>query len=161
MFDQRERRELEKRMKEQKRLPPGQSATIKFPVLHYGPVPRVDLARWDFRVFGLVVEEQRWSWEAFNQLPRSQITLDIHCVTRWSKFDTLWEGVSVATLVKEGFIRPRPEARYVIQHCDCLLYTSRGPPRRAANHSQQAAMCHQQLIAERIEAGPREEDRFL
>ena len=104
MFDQRERRELEKRMKEQKRLPPGQSATIKFPVLHYGPVPRVDLARWDFRVFGLVVEEQRWSWEAFNQLPRSQIMLDIHCVTRWSKFDTLWEGVSVATLVKEGFI---------------------------------------------------------
>ena len=126
MFDQRERRELEKRMKEQKRLPPGQSATIKFPVLHYGPVPRVDLARWDFRVFGLVVEEQRWSWEAFNQLPRSQITLDIHCVTRWSKFDTLWEGVSVATLVKEGFIRPRPEARYVIQHCE-YGYTTNTP----------------------------------
>ena len=118
MFDQRERRELEKRMKEQNRLPPGQSATIKFPVLHYGPVPRVDLARWEFRVFGLVAEERRWSWEEFNQLPRTQVTLDIHCVTRWSKFDTLWEGVSVATLVKEGLIRPRPEARYVVQHCE-------------------------------------------
>ena len=126
MFDQRERRELEKRMKEQNRLPPGQSATIKFPVLHYGPVPRVDLARWEFRVFGLVGEERRWSWEEFNQLPRTQVTLDIHCVTRWSKFDTLWEGVSVATLVKEGVIRPRPEARYVVQHCE-YGYTTNTP----------------------------------
>ena len=73
-------------------------------MLHYGPVPRVDLARWEFRVFGLVGEERRWSWEEFNQLPRTQVTLDIHCVTRWSKFDTLWEGVSVATLVKEGAV---------------------------------------------------------
>ncbi len=126
MFDQKERRELEKRMKEENRLPPGQSATIKFPVLHYGPVPRVDLAKWDFRVFGLVAEEQRWTWAEFNELPRTQIVLDIHCVTRWSKFDTVWEGVSVRTLVERGFIRPKPEARYVIQHCE-YGYTTNTP----------------------------------
>ena len=61
MFDQRERRDLEKRMKEQDRLPPGQSATIKFPVLHYGPVPKTDLATWDFRVFGLVAKARATS----------------------------------------------------------------------------------------------------
>ena len=105
MFDQRERRELEKRMKEQQRLPPGQSATIKFPVLHYGPVPRVDLARWEFRVFGLVAEERRWSWEEFNQLPRSQVTLDIHCVTRWSKLDTNWVGVRFSDFLAAVEIR--------------------------------------------------------
>ena len=126
MFDQKERRELEKRMKEQNRLPPGQSATIKFPVLHYGPVPRVDLAKWDFRVFGLVAEERRWTWAEFNQLPRTRVQLDIHCVTRWSKFDTVWEGVSIKTLVDAGLIRPRPEARFVVQHCE-YGYTTNTP----------------------------------
>ena len=100
------------------RLPPGQSLTQKFPVLHYGPVPKADLASWDFRVFGFVENEVTWSWEAFNELPRTKIVMDIHCVTRWSKVDTEWEGVSVATLVKEGFIRPKPEARFVLQHCE-------------------------------------------
>ena len=126
MFDQRERRDLEKRMRKEDRLPPGQSATIKFPVLHYGPVPVVDLANWDFRIFGLVQEERRWNWDEFNKLPRTTGALDIHCVTRWSKFDTLWEGVSVATLIEEGFIRPKPEAKYVIQHCE-YGYTTNTP----------------------------------
>ncbi len=126
MFDQRERRDLEKQMKAAKRLPPGQSATIKFPVLHYGPVPTVDLATWDFKVFGLVQSERQWSWEAFNELPRTQVTLDIHCVTRWSKFDTVWEGVSVKTLIDHGLIMPKPEARYVIQHCE-YGYTTNTP----------------------------------
>ena len=126
MFDQRERRELEKRMKEQDRLPPGQSATIKFPVLHYGPVPKTDLATWDFRIFGLVGDERRWTWQEFNQLPRTQIMLDIHCVTRWSKFNTVWEGVAVSTLIKEGLIRPQPEAKFVVQHCE-YGYTTNTP----------------------------------
>lgn len=126
MFDQKERRELENRMKAEKRLPPGQSATIKFPVLHYGPVPKADLARWDFRVFGTVRDELRWNWDEFNQLPRTRVTLDIHCVTRWSKFDTVWEGVSVKTLVDAGLIRLLPETRYVIQHCE-YGYTTNTP----------------------------------
>jgi DMSO/TMAO reductase YedYZ molybdopterin-dependent catalytic subunit len=100
------------------RLPPGQSLTKDFPVLHYGLVPRVDLATWTLKVFGLVEEIVTWSWEEFNKLPRTSVKLDLHCVTHWSKFDTNWEGVSLQTLVLEGYIRPKAEARYVIQHCE-------------------------------------------
>ena len=112
------RREEEQAARRTNRLPPGQSLTNKFPVLHYGPIPKADLRTWSFRVFGLVEAEQSWDWEAFNKLPRSRLIMDIHCVTRWSKLDTQWEGVSVATLVQEGFIAPLVEANYVIQHCE-------------------------------------------
>ncbi len=100
------------------RLPPGQSLTQKFPVLHYGPVPRFDPATWDFRVWGEVEQERRWTWDEFQKLPRTHVLIDIHCVTRWSKFDTEWEGVSLRTLVDEGLVRPRPEAHFVMQHCE-------------------------------------------
>jgi DMSO/TMAO reductase YedYZ molybdopterin-dependent catalytic subunit len=112
------RREEEDRVRQEGRLPPGQSLTQKFPVLHYGPVPRFDPAAWDLRVWGEVEEEVRWTWEEFNRLPRAQITLDIHCVTRWSKFDTLWEGVSVKTLIDQGLIKLKPTARYLLQHAE-------------------------------------------
>lgn len=122
------RREEEKQVKAEGRLPPGQSLTQKFPVLHYGPTPRYqrDLSDWDFRIFGLVEEERRWSWDEFMALPRTQLTMDIHCVTRWSKFDTVWEGVSLRTLIDEGIVRPKPEATHVIQHCD-YNYTTNLP----------------------------------
>ena len=112
------RREQEERVKSQGRLPPGQALTNKFPVLHYGPVPQFNPATWDFRVWGLVEEEKRWNWEEFNKLPRRKIKMDIHCVTRWSKFDTEWEGVSVKDSVEQGIIRLKPEVRYVMQHCE-------------------------------------------
>jgi DMSO/TMAO reductase YedYZ molybdopterin-dependent catalytic subunit len=112
------RKDEENRVRSEGRLPPGQSLTQKFPVLHYGPVPNFNPETWQFRVFGEVESEIFWSWEEFNQLPRSQVTMDIHCVTRWSKFDTRWEGVSVRTLVEQGLIRPRPEARFVLQHAE-------------------------------------------
>jgi DMSO/TMAO reductase YedYZ molybdopterin-dependent catalytic subunit len=112
------RREQEEQVKREGRLPPGQALTNKFPVLHYGPVPPFNPATWDFRVFGLVEEEKRWTWEEFNQLPRRKIKMDIHCVTRWSKFDTEWEGVSVKDMVDQGIIRVKPEARFVMQHCE-------------------------------------------
>ncbi|MFQ5400152.1 MAG: molybdopterin-dependent oxidoreductase, partial [Anaerolineae bacterium] len=120
------RRREEEIKRAENRLPPGQSLTEQFPVLHYGPIPRINLDEWDFRVFGLVEEERRWNWEEFNQLPRTQVTLDLHCVTRWSKFDTVWEGVLLQTLVDEGFIKPKPEARFVIQHCE-YGYTTNTP----------------------------------
>lgn len=120
------RREEEDRVRASNRLPPGQSLTQKFPVLHYGPVPRTNLDTWTFKVFGLVEEEKEWSWQEFNQLPRTRVTLDIHCVTRWSKFDTVWEGVSIKTLVEEGIIALKPEANYVIQHCE-YGYTTNTP----------------------------------
>jgi len=108
----------ETRVSNEGRLPPGQSLTLKFPVLHYGPVPRVDLNTWDFRVWGDVEQEVRWNWEEFNHLPRTKLVMDIHCVTRWSMFDTVWEGVAVHTLVEQGIIKPRPSARFVIQHAE-------------------------------------------
>ena len=112
------RREDEERLRREGRLPPGQSLTLKFPVLHYGPVPRFDQATWDFRAWGEVEEEKHWNWDEFQKLPRAKIQMDIHCVTRWSKFDTTWEGVSVGALVREGIIHLKPTAKYVMQHCE-------------------------------------------
>lgn len=112
------RREQEDKVKSEGRLPPGQALTQKFPVLHYGPVPRFNPATWDFRILGLVEAEKRWAWEEFNKLPRRKIVMDIHCVTRWSKFDTAWEGVHVRDLVEQGIIKLKPEARFVLQHAE-------------------------------------------
>ncbi|MCO5186299.1 MAG: sulfite oxidase-like oxidoreductase [Anaerolineae bacterium] len=112
------RKDEENQVRSENRLPPGQSLTRKFPVLHYGPVPRTDLSTWTLRIFGAVAEEVTWNWEQFNQLPRTDVTMDIHCVTRWSKFDTQWQGVSLKTLIDQGFIKPLPSAKYVIQHCE-------------------------------------------
>ena len=112
------RKEEEDRVRGEGRLPPGQSLTQKFPVLHYGPVPPFNAATWDLRVWGEVENEVAWDWDEFNQLPRTKLVMDIHCVTRWSKFDTEWEGVSVRTLIDEGLIKPLPSARYVIQHAE-------------------------------------------
>lgn len=113
-----DRRALEERMRREGRLPPGQSLTLKFPVLHYGPIPPFDPATWTFRIWGEVEEPVEWTWEEFQHLPRTRVVMDIHCVTRWSKFDTVWEGVSVRTLVEQGFIKLKPTARYVIQHAE-------------------------------------------
>jgi DMSO/TMAO reductase YedYZ molybdopterin-dependent catalytic subunit len=112
------RREQENNVRMEGRLPPGQSLTQKFPVLHYGPVPRFDPATWDFRIWGEVENEVRWTWDEFNQLPRTKMMMDLHCVTRWSKFDTEWEGVSVKTLVDEGIIQLKPTAKFVIEHAE-------------------------------------------
>ncbi len=112
------RKNDEDRYKQEGRLPPGQSLTNRFPVLHYGPVPGFDAATWNLRVFGEVENEVTWTWEQFNQLPRTQVQMDIHCVTRWSKFDTVWEGVSLRTLVDEGFIKLKPTAHHLLQHCE-------------------------------------------
>ncbi len=112
------RREDEERVAQEGRLPPGQSLTQKFPVLHYGPVPRFNPATWNLRIWGEVENEIIWTWDQVQQLPRTQMVMDIHCVTRWSKFDTRWEGTSVRRLLDQGFIKLKPEARYVIQHAE-------------------------------------------
>jgi DMSO/TMAO reductase YedYZ molybdopterin-dependent catalytic subunit len=118
MSDLRMREHAQKKMEEEGRLPPGQSLTLKFPVLHYGPIPGFDEVTWHFRVWGEVEEEAKWTWQQFQSLPRTTIKMDIHCVTRWSKFDTEWEGVAVKTLVDEGLIKVKPEATHVLQHCE-------------------------------------------
>jgi DMSO/TMAO reductase YedYZ molybdopterin-dependent catalytic subunit len=117
-FEGFDRRKEEDRIRNEGRLPPGQSLTLKFPVLHYGPVPSFNPAAWDFRVWGEVEQEKRWTWSEFNQLPRTKVKMDIHCVTRWSKADTTWEGVSVKTLVEQGIIKVKPSATHVMQHAE-------------------------------------------
>jgi len=88
--------------------------TAKWPVLTYGLTPRFDPARWTFRCFGLVEREMTWTWEEFRRLPRVTVRSDIHCVTRWSKFDTRWRGVSVDTLLDQA----GQDAPYVLAFCD-------------------------------------------
>ena len=118
IFQGPDRRKEEERLRQEKRLPPGQSLTLKFPVLHYGPVPVFNPTTWDFRVWGDVEKEVRWSWDEFNRLPRTKVTIDLHCVTKWSKADTIWEGVSVQTLVAQGLIQIKSAAQFVMQHAE-------------------------------------------
>lgn len=112
------RREDEDKVRKEGRLPPGQSLTQKFPVLHYGPIPAFKPASWNFRVWGEVEKDLTLSWDEFNQLPRTKLKMDIHCVTRWSKFDTEWEGVAVRTLLDQGLVKLKPSAKYVMQHAE-------------------------------------------
>ncbi len=121
-----QRKTEEEKVKKEGRLPPGQALTQKFPVLHYGAVPLFDPQTWDFKVWGAVEEPLRLTWEEFEQLPRTTLKMDIHCVTRWSKFDTTWEGVSVKALIDSGLIRLKPEVKFVIQHAE-YGYTSNLP----------------------------------
>jgi DMSO/TMAO reductase YedYZ molybdopterin-dependent catalytic subunit len=112
------RHEMEEQMKQAGRLPPGQILTDKFPILHYGPVPDFDAKQWDFKVWGEVQSPLRLTWAEFNQLPRTSVHMDIHCVTRWSKFDTLWEGVALRTLLEQNLIQLKPDARFVLQQAE-------------------------------------------
>jgi DMSO/TMAO reductase YedYZ molybdopterin-dependent catalytic subunit len=96
------------------RVPPGQYVTPDFPVLSAGPTPRTPLAEWTFTVTGEVDKPLRWTWDELRALPSEGVTVDIHCVTKWSKLDTTWEGVSVDTIL-EGV---ETSAEYVLAFCD-------------------------------------------
>ena len=96
----------------QHKLPPGQYETPDFPVLTAGPTPRISLVSWEFRLEGLVEKPAKWSWNEFNALPQQDFNPDIHCVTKWSKFDTKWRGISFDTLLEH--VQPKPEAQFVM-----------------------------------------------
>ncbi len=99
------------------RVPPGQFVTERFPVLHYGSIPRyADLTQWDLRVFGLVAEEKRFSWQDLMAMPTATRTVDIHCVTRWSKLDTTWTGIPWREFIRHFQIQP--EATHVLVHAE-------------------------------------------
>ncbi len=99
------------------RVPPGQFLTEKFPVLHYGSVPVYkSLDEWDFRVFGLVAEPLRFTWEELMKLPVQRQVVDIHCVTRWSKLDMAWTGIPWRELLK--LVTIKTEATHVMAHCE-------------------------------------------
>jgi DMSO/TMAO reductase YedYZ molybdopterin-dependent catalytic subunit len=107
-----ERAVQERAMRKAGRLPPGQSLTIKWPVLHDGEVPRFDPATWDFRVGGLVEHPLTLSWAELKALPRIEVTSDFHCVTRWSTFDNRWGGVPARAILER--VRPAAEATHVM-----------------------------------------------
>ena len=116
LFADSERKSLERAMRDAGRLPPGQSATIKWPVLHIGSVPRFTPETWDFRVWGLVESPVTLTWPQFNALPVHDITADMHCVTRWSRFDVRWRGVLASSLLP--LIKLKPEATHVMVHAE-------------------------------------------
>ena len=96
-------------------VPPGQYVTEKFPVLTFGPTPRIDLETWQFRAFGLVEEEVTLTWGEFMSLEKITVDAAFHCVTQWSRLENTWEGVLFAGVMK--LIKPRTEAKYVMVHC--------------------------------------------
>ncbi len=111
-FLSRRRDELAAKGIDPSRVPPGQYTTERFPVLHAGVTPTVDLATWDFTVDGLVAEPATWTYDDIRAMPSVTVTVDIHCVTKWTKLDTTWEGVSVPELMKR--VELRPEASHVV-----------------------------------------------
>ena len=98
------------------RIPPGQYRTEKFPVLHYGSVPRTELRTWDFKVWGLVDSPFKVTWDEFKALPRRTVQTDIHCVTRWSKLGTVWEGVPIRAILAAAQLKPG--AMFVLAHSE-------------------------------------------
>jgi DMSO/TMAO reductase YedYZ molybdopterin-dependent catalytic subunit len=106
------RREKEKRARAEGRLPPGQSLTIKWPVLHYGRVPQFNPAAWDFKISGLVEKPLRFTWDEFGALPQIESASDFHCVTRWSRLDNRWRGVRFGEAL--GRAKAKPEATHVL-----------------------------------------------
>ncbi|MSQ11102.1 MAG: sulfite oxidase-like oxidoreductase [Dehalococcoidia bacterium] len=107
------KQELDAERKE--RVPAGQFLTEKFPVLTFGPTPRIELKAWRFRLFGLVEREQELTWEQLMALPKTVVTADFHCVTQWSRLDNTWEGVLASELVR--LAKPSPKAAFVMAHC--------------------------------------------
>jgi DMSO/TMAO reductase YedYZ molybdopterin-dependent catalytic subunit len=94
------------------KLPPGQYVTDDFPVLSAGPTQHLPLDQWEFVVDNGASALKRWNWKSFRELPAERVTADIHCVTRWSKFGTSWEGVSLDTLLADV----KTDARYAMAH---------------------------------------------
>jgi DMSO/TMAO reductase YedYZ molybdopterin-dependent catalytic subunit len=107
-----DRRELEKKAKAEGRLPPGQSLTLKWPVLNYGSVPHFDEAKWNCKISGELAAPLELSWKEFRALPQTEVSSDIHCVTRWSRLNNTWKGVLFSDVLK--LVQPRSEAKHVL-----------------------------------------------
>lgn len=129
------------------KLPPGQSVTLKWPVLHVGATPRFNPATWDFYIWGLVKAPKRFTWEEFSALPTVEQISDMHCVTRWSKFDSRFEGIPVAEVMKH--VELLPEAKYVMVHAD---------PSYTTNLPLEAFLADDVMFALKYEGKPLEPD---
>jgi DMSO/TMAO reductase YedYZ molybdopterin-dependent catalytic subunit len=138
LFDS-ERKVQERQYAESGRLPPGQSLTLKWPVLHEGRIPAFDPKQWDFRVTGLVENPLRLDWREFEKLPKVRVRADFHCVTAWSKMDNAWEGVPFRVLAE--MVKPRAEGRYVMVQGD-VGYTTNIPLEDLLRDNVLFAMAH-------------------
>jgi DMSO/TMAO reductase YedYZ molybdopterin-dependent catalytic subunit len=129
------------------RVPPGQYVVTDWPVLSAGPTPDVPTDQWTFTVDGLVEKETTWSWQEMLELPQSEWKTDIHCVTRWSKLDTIWEGVWLEEFLNVA--KSKPEATYILASC-YGGYTTNLPLAEALNKQAMIAHTfdHQPLPAE-------------
>ncbi len=123
-FFERNRASLAERGIDPSRLPPGQYLTERFPVLHVGDVPEITRETWDLSLFGLVREPERLTFDELRALPTVDVVTDIHCVTKWSKFDTRWTGVRFRDVMAQ--VDVDPAARFVVEHAE-FGYTTNLP----------------------------------
>jgi DMSO/TMAO reductase YedYZ molybdopterin-dependent catalytic subunit len=147
LYTERGRRRARKLGIDPDRLPPGQSPTLKFPVLTVGATPRIDPAQWSLSVHGLVEKPFAIRHEELLALPQREVVCDLHCVTRWSKFDTRWGGVRVRDLLDRA--QPKPQATHVLVHADAGYTT---------NLPLEALLADDVLIAHRYDGGPLDGD---
>jgi DMSO/TMAO reductase YedYZ molybdopterin-dependent catalytic subunit len=139
------------RNQEEKRLPPGQIVTVKWPVLHYGTVPKVDLATWRFRVWGAVEQPFEITWDELMALPRQETVCDIHCVTRWSRYDNVFGGIPVRSIVQRAKVKP--EARFVLVHAE-QGYTTNVPLSDLDRPANLLALTHNRSDLDPEHGGP-------
>ena len=132
-------------------VPPGQFVTSKFPVLTYGPTPRISPDSWRFRITGLVEVERDLDWQQFMALPQSVVTADFHCVTQWSRLDNTWQGVLAKDVL--ALAPPRPEARFVMAHC-YGGYSTNLPLEALTEHNVLFAHTHEGQPLEEAHGGP-------
>ena len=116
LFDGSDRKQVERQKRDEGKLPPGQSLTLKWPVLHYGSVPRFDPEAWNLKIYGLVESPLKLTWSEFNALPKIKTTSDFHCVTRWSRFDNNWNGVPMQEVLRR--VNPKPNSSHVLIHAE-------------------------------------------
>ncbi len=114
LFDMKRRRVEGTNSFGKEKTPPGQIATVKFPVLTYGEEPDIPTAEWRFRVWGEVDGDITWTWGEFMKFPQTTLHADFHCVTKWSRFDDDWMGVMFKDLMR--FLKVKPSAKFVMQH---------------------------------------------
>lgn len=133
------------------RLPPGQYVARDFPVLHVGSVPPFNPKTWRFRIFGEVEHPAELTWQQFLALPTRKVKADIHCVTRWSKFDTTWEGVPFREIMKMAGVKP--QAKYVVTHGE-NAYSANLPLSVADNDDVLFAYKYEGKDLEPIHGGP-------
>jgi DMSO/TMAO reductase YedYZ molybdopterin-dependent catalytic subunit len=139
------------RNQEGKRLPPGQIVTVKWPVLHYGTVPKVDLATWRFRVWGAVEQTFELTWDELMELPRQETVCDIHCVTRWSRYDNVFGGIPAQSIIQRAKVKP--EARFVLVHAE-QGYTTNVPLSDLDRPANLLALTHNGSDLDREHGGP-------